>query len=343
MRTARGLVALVAVVVAAGAVSCSRVHRDQPPAADQGPAAQVRLGYFANVTHASALVGLHDGFFARELGRTALRTQVFDSGPNEASALLGGSLDVAFIGPGPAIDAFSQSDGQAVRLVAGATSGGAELVTRSGIGTVAALHGATVASPELGNTQDIALKTWARARHAVIQVLNSANAQIVAEFAGGRIAAAWLPEPWASMLVLRDHGHVLVDERTLWPGGRFPTTVIVVRTTFLQEHRQTVEALLRGELAADTWTRAHPALARAVVNTELTRLTGKPLSDAVLRRAFAHITLDTDPQPTALRTEAQHAVDAGVAARVPDLRGFVDPSALDAVQRDPAPGDRSGQ
>jgi NitT/TauT family transport system substrate-binding protein len=335
MHTIRRLVTvLVAVALGTGAVACTRLHRDQPVASDQGPAAEVRLGYFANVTHASALIGVRQGFFTRQLGRTRLRTQLFDSGPDEASALLGGSLDVAFIGPGPAINAYSQSDGTQVRLVAGATSGGAELVARAGIRSAADLNGRTVATPQLGNTQDIALKTWADRQHVTgMKVLNSANPQILAAFRGGQIDAAWVPEPWASQLVLQAGAHVLVDERSLWPRGRFPSTVILVRTQFLQEHRQTVEALLRGVLGVDDWARSHTTEARAVVNGALAQATGKPLPTPVLARAFSEVALDTDPLTAQLGTTAKDAVTAGVAARVPDLTGFVDTSVLKQAER----------
>lgn len=333
MRVTHRIVALlVAALSGTVMVSCSRIHRDDPPAADQGPAARIRLGYFADVTHAAALIGLREGFLTRELGGTALDTQRFDSGPDETAALLGGSLDVAFIGPGPAIDAYTRSDGAAVRVVAGAASGGAQLVARPDVRTVADLRGATVASPQLGNTQDIALKTWAAQRHVTdMRVLNSADAQIATEFARGEIAAAWVPEPWASTLVLDDGGHVLVDERSLWPRNTFPTTLVVVRTLFLEQHRATVAAVLRAVVDADDWAHANPAGARTAVNAELASDTGVPLSDAVLRRAMADITLLTDPLRAALRVDAQHAVTAGVAERVPDLSGLVDTSTLDHV------------
>jgi NitT/TauT family transport system substrate-binding protein len=310
------------VVLVLAATGCSRIDRREDTAADQGPAAEVRLGYFPNVTHESAIVGVHNGFFAGELGRTRLSPQLFDAGSDEAAALLGGSLDVAFIGPGPAINAFAKSDGDAVRVVGGATSGGVQLVARPGVNS---LPGKTVATPQLGNTQDIALKKYLRDnRIPDVQVLNSDNARTFAAFRDGQIDAAWVPEPWSSRLVLEAGGHVLLDEKDLWPGGQFPTTVVIVRTRFLAEHRQTVDALLRGADAATRWAQDHVPSAQAVVNRELAERTGKPLPEPVLQRAFGEIRPTTDPLPGQLRAIAADAVAAGVARRAPNLDALVD-------------------
>ena len=318
--------ALLTVLFVLGTVGCARIDRDTEPATDRGPAEELRLGYFPNVTHAVALIGVRDGQFARELGRTRLSTQVFDSGPDEAGALLGGSLDVAFIGPGPAINACVKSEGE-VRVVAGAASGGAQLVARPGADS---LRGGTVATPQLGNTQDIALKKWLRDKHIPdVQVVNSDNPQTFAAFRDGRIDAAWVPEPWASRLVLEADGQVLVNERDLWPDGRFPSTVIMVRTRYLAEHRQTVEALLRGAADATEWARANPGAARDTVNASLAEHTGKPLPGPVIERAFQEIELDPDPLPGRLRTIAGDAVAVGVAREAPDLGDLVDTTALE--------------
>ncbi|MFC5287520.1 ABC transporter substrate-binding protein [Actinokineospora guangxiensis] len=331
----RVVVALLALVLLAS--GCTRVQRteawERGPVPDLGPAAQLRLGYFPNVTHASALVGLEKGFFAGELGGTELVPTKFTDGATEVSAFLGGSLDAGFIGSGPALNAFARSDGRAVRLVAGATSGGAQLVTAPGIDSPADLAGRVVVTPALGNTQDIALKAWLAENGLAeaVEVTNRDPAQTFAAFTQGEVQAAWLPEPWASRLVLDAGARVLVDEADLWPGGRFPTTVLLVRTRFLAEHPQTVRALLRGLLAADAWAGEHPAEAKAAVNAQLAELVGKPLSGPVIDRAFAGIELTTDPIGAAFPALAQHAVTAGITRRPMDLTGFIDLTALDAV------------
>jgi NitT/TauT family transport system substrate-binding protein len=316
------ILAVLAVLVSLA--GCSRIDRGEDSVADRGPATEVRLGYFPNVTHATALIGVRNGFFSRELGRTKVTTQLFDAGPDEVGALLGGSLDVAFIGPGPAINAYAKSDGKSVRLVAGAASGGAQLIARPG---VESLRGKTVATPQLGNTQDVALKKWLHANRVPdVQIVNSDNAQTLAAFRDGKIDAAWVPEPWASRLVLEAGGRVLLNERDLWPQGRFPTTVILVRTRFLAEHRETVHALLRGAVNAMEWARANESQARAAVNESLAEHTGKPLAGPVLERAFREIELSPDLLTGQLQEMAHDAVTAGVVAKAPDLKDFADSS-----------------
>ncbi|WP_208400223.1 ABC transporter substrate-binding protein [Amycolatopsis viridis] len=336
MRRSIRVVALAAAALSALAVvtGCSRADRSEgtAAAADQGPAGEVRLGYFPNVTHASALIGLDQNLFAQHLGNTKLVPTKFNAGPEEVNALLGGSLDIGFIGSGPAINAYAQSGGEAVRLVAGATSGGAQLVVKPEIGTPQDLQGKTVASPQLGNTQDVSLKKWiADQKLTGVNVQNIDNALTLDQFKSGAIQGAWLPEPWASRLVLEAGAKVLVDEKSLWPGGQFPTTVLIVRTQFLQQHPATVTAILQGLLDANTLAGTDPAKAKAAVNTQLQQLTGKSLTAPVLDRAWQGIQLTTDPLAAQFPQLSQDQVTAGVKNKAPELGGFADLTLLNTV------------
>jgi NitT/TauT family transport system substrate-binding protein len=332
-RAGRGLaVLLVLLAVVAG---CTRADRGSgtAPAADQGAASQVRLGYFPNVTHASALIGLDKGYFAQQLGTgTKLVPTKFNAGPDEVSALLGGSLDIGFIGSGPAINAFAKSDGQTVRLISGATSGGAQLVVQPQITTPQGLRGKIVADPQAGNTQDVALKKWlADQKLSDVNVQSEDNGVTLDQFSRGAIAGGWLPEPWSSRLVADAGAKVLVDEKSLWPDGKFPTTVIVVRTQFLQQHPESVQAVLRGLLAADDLATTDPVEAKAAINRQLKALTGAPLSQAVLDRSFSAIELTTDPLASRFPQLAQDQVTAGVAKSAPNVTGFFDLGTLNTV------------
>ncbi|MBV8542712.1 MAG: ABC transporter substrate-binding protein [Pseudonocardiales bacterium] len=328
------LIALWALVLTAG---CG--GGDGGVGAAPGPAPSVRLGYFANVTHAAAIIGVNQGFIARQLGGTALETQIFDAGPAEVEALFGGSLDAAYVGPNPAINAFERSDGKAVRIIAGATSGGAQLVVRQGINTVQDLRGKTLASPELGNTQDVALRAWLTShglRNSVqgggdVTITPTANADTLQLFKSGKLDGAWVPEPWASRLVLEAGAKVLVDERDLWPGGRFVTTQLIVRTEFLDRYPQTVEALLRGHVEAVQWATQHPTEAGAVVNNAINALTGKSLKPEVVDRAWRNLTVTDDPIAASLQRSAENAVTAGVATKRVDLHGIYDLSILNRI------------
>ncbi|MFC0434476.1 ABC transporter substrate-binding protein [Kutzneria buriramensis] len=339
MRRALALIAGVSALALLSA--CSRAGGDTPstPAvADQGPAAEIHLGYFPNVTHAAALIGLDKGFFAKELGSTKLTTQQYNAGPDEVGALLGKSLDAAFIGSGPAINAFSKSDGQGVRLVAGATSGGAQLVVRAGITSAADLKGKTVATPQLANTQDIALKKWLAANNLKVgdgagdvKVTNADNATTLDLFKKGNIDAAWAPAPWSSRLVIEGGAKVLVDERSLWPNGKFPTTVLVVRTEFLQQHPATVQALLKGELDAVDYAEQNKADAETAVNNQLKKLTGKALAQNVIDDSWGQILLTTDPLAAQFPQLAKDQVTAGVVKSAPSVQGFADFTVLNKV------------
>jgi NitT/TauT family transport system substrate-binding protein len=316
------------------ATACSRADRGtDTAAADQGPAAELRLGYFPNVTHAPALVGLEKGLYAKELGDTKLTLQQFNAGPVEVNALLGGSLDIGFIGSGPAINAYAKSRGEAVRLISGVTSGGAQLVVAPGISTPADLAGKTVVTPQLGNTQDVALKKWLADNDLAdkVEVTNLENAQTLDAFRQGDVQAAWLPEPWSSRLVLEAGATVLLDEKELWPDGRFPTTVLVVRTEFLAQHPETVRAFLRGLVNTIDYAGTDPAGAKAAVNAQLEELTGKALKPEVIDRAWQNIQLTFDPIAGSFPQLAKDQVTAKVAETAPQVDGFADLTELNAV------------
>jgi sulfonate transport system substrate-binding protein len=306
---------------------------------EKGTAAELRLGFFANVTHATPLVGVDKGLYTKELGSTKLKTQVFNAGPAAIEAIFAGALDASYIGPNPAINAFSKSRGEAIRIIAGATSGGAAPVVRPEIPSAAQLKGKKIATPQLGGTQDVALRSWLDSQglktdpsgKGDVNILaNTQNAQTLELFQAGRIDGGWLPEPWASRLVLEAGAKVLVDERSLWPEGRFVTTHLIMSTDFLKKYPATVEALLRGHVAANDWIAKNPADAKAAVNAELAKLAGKPLKPDVLDRAWSNIEVTNDPVASSLATSAEHAEQVGLLKKT-QLKGIYDLGPLNAI------------
>jgi NitT/TauT family transport system substrate-binding protein len=300
-------------------------------------ASELRLGYFANVTHATPVVGVAHGDFAKALGTTKLTTQIYNAGPAEMTALLGGQLDAAYVGPSSALAAFTQSHGEALKIVAGATTGGAELVVRPGITGAADLKGKVLATPQKGNTQDVALRSWLKQNGLTanadgtgdVSVDPQDNAATLDQFKAGHIDGAWLPEPWASRMVLEAGAKVLVDERDLWPGGQFATTNLVVATDFLAKHPDTVKALIEGQISANQWITANGADAQQLVNDQLKKLTGKSLSPAEVQRAFGEQAVTDDPLAATLQVSADHAVAADLLKKT-DLHGIFDLTALNA-------------
>ena len=264
---AAGLVALIA----GGAVVASNLNRgteSQPAAAAAAaPAAELKLGYFGNVTHAPALVGVKEGFIAKSLGETKLSTQVFNAGPAAIEALNAGAIDATYIGPNPAINSFVKSQGESVSIIAGAAAGGAQLVVKPEIAAAADLKGKTLSTPQLGGTQDVALRAWLAAQgyktntdgSGDVAINPTENAQTLKLFQDGKLDGAWLPEPWASRLVLQAGAKVLVDEKDLWDGsltgkpGEFPTTILIVNKKFAADHPDTVKALLKGHAESVKW------------------------------------------------------------------------------------------
>jgi NitT/TauT family transport system substrate-binding protein len=335
-RFRRALAASAAALLAAsGLAACSSSQASTNATSD---AATLRLGYFANITHALPLIGVQDGTYAKALGSTKLETQIFNAGPAAVEALFAGSLDAAYLGPNPAINAFTTSDGEAVRIVAGASSGGAQLVVAPQYTTAASLKGTTLATPQLGGTQDVALRYWLKQNGLSapttgtgdVTIAPQENSQTLDLFKQGKIAGAWVPEPWASRLVAEGGGKVLVDEPTLWPQGAFVTTHLVVATAYLKAHPGTVTKLLEGEANTLDEVKADPAKAKETANAALKALTGKQLKPGVLDRAWTQLTLTLDPIASTLQTAADHGVEVGTSKKA-DLAGIYDLALLNAV------------
>src|SRR3954463_5240439 len=308
-----------------------------------GAPAELRLGYFANVTHAAALIGVQEGYIADELGEhTKLTTQVFNAGPDEVEALFAGGIDAAYIGPSPTVNAYGQSGGDALRIIAGAASGGAQLVVRNGINSAADLKGKTLASPQLGNTQDVALRTWLTdqgLKNSVegggdVTVAPTKNSDVGDAFDNGDVDGAWVPEPYASQLVL-DHGaHVLVNEKDLWPDGQFVTTNLIVRTEFLEQYPGSVEALLRGHVKAVELAESDEDAAKKAINAGLVAAGGKEVDADVLDRAWGELTVTFDPLASTLKTSAENAVTAGTPEEEVDLKGIYALRILNQILKD---------
>ncbi|WP_455358309.1 ABC transporter substrate-binding protein [Streptomyces sp. SYSU K21746] len=299
----------------------------------------VRVGYFPNLTHATALVGVQEGLIQKELGGTKLAPQTFNAGPSEIEALNGGSIDIGFIGPSPAVNGFTKSRGQNLRIISGSASGGVKLVVNPDkIKTLDDVKGKKIATPQLGNTQDVAFLNWisekgwkvdAESGKGDVSVVRSDNKVTPDAYKAGSIDGAWVPEPTASKLVA-EGGKVLLDESTLWPDKRFVITNIIVSQKFLKEHPDVVEAFLRGTVKTNEWINANPDKAKASANAALQALSGKALAAEVIDPAWPSIRITDDPLAATLDAQAQHAVKAGLLEK-PDLSGIYDLTLLNKV------------
>jgi NitT/TauT family transport system substrate-binding protein len=325
----------VAVVVAA----CS--SQAAPPTGGVAPieatapgsvAGTLRLGYFPNITHATALVGVESGLFNEALGSdVTFEVSSFNAGGAASEALLNGAIDATYIGPNPAINAFAQSGGAAIRIIAGATSGGAYLVVKPDIASVADLRGKKLATPQLGNTQDVALRTWLADNGLAtnkqgggdVSILPQENFQTLETFTTGQVDGAWVPEPWATRLVQEGGGKVLLDEKTLWPEGKYVTTHLIVRTDYLEAHPDIIRALLAGHIAANDLMNSDPAKAQELTNQGIEKITGKTIAEEVITSAWPNLTFTVDPIASSLKRSAEHATKVGLLDPV-DLTGIYD-------------------
>ena len=285
----------------------------------------VRLGFLENITHASALVGLKEGFFTKDLGSAGtLKPTAFSTGTEETTAILAGQLDAAYVGPNPAINAWQKSGGTAIKIVAGAATGGASVVVAKGISSAAQLKGKTPATPSLGNTQDVALRYWLKQNGITTSSTGGGDASIkpttpnsaaVLEFKSGQIAGGSEPAPYDIEMV-SDGGTVLYSE----PGV---TTLLVVTQTFLSAHPAIVADLIKAQIEANDFIKSNPTAAQADTNAELATYTGKQLKASLVASSFKEITFTDDPDQSSLTTDASQAVSLGLLKPV-DLNGIFD-------------------
>jgi NitT/TauT family transport system substrate-binding protein len=308
-RTIAGIAA--AAMLAAGcASSASRA---------QGEEGVLRLGIFPNLTHAPGYVALGEGFFEETLGDTRVETRVFNSGTDAGEALIAGSIDATYIGPGPATSLFVESGGR-VAVVSGAVSGGAAFVVRTGSGIDGPedLPGKRVGVPSFGNTQDIALRVWLE-DHGLktndeggeVTVLEVDNPELPQFFKRGDLDAAWEPEPYPSLLVGQGLAEVYVDEADLWPAGEFVTTHLLVSTPYMENHPDVIRGLVEANVEAIEFMNEDPEAAKAAAQAELITAGAPSLDQAVVDAAWDKLTFTWDPIASSLQAGAEDAFSLG--------------------------------
>jgi sulfonate transport system substrate-binding protein len=305
----------------------------------------IRVGHFPNITHAQGVIGQANGWFEKALRKdTKVEWKIFNAGPSEIEALFAGQLDLGYIGPGPAINGYVKSKGEALRIVAGGASGGAALIVRSdsGINTVKDFDGKKIASPQLGNTQDIALRGWlkdngykVKEKGGTVQVIPIENPDQLTLFLKKEIDGAWAPEPWASRLILEGGGRLFLDERNIWPDGKFVTVHIIVNTKFLKEHPDLVKKWIAAHVDLTNWINKNPEEAKKILNEEIKRETGKALPQNVLDESFKRVDITYDPIASSLFKSARWAFEQGFLGKEqPDLSNIYDLTLLNEALKE---------
>ena len=292
----------------------------------------LNLGYFPNLTHAVALVGVGRGIFQQELGpKVNLQTKTFNAGPAEIQALLAGSIDIAFVGPSPAINGYTQSHGSALRVIAGASSGGVLFVVRSDehINTPADLASKKIADPQKGGTQDVALRNYLQAHNlkstdqgGSVQIVSTDNSSILSLFKEGKLDGAWVPEPWATRLLVEGNGKVFLNEDSLWPGGQFATTIVVVRQAFYSAYPNIVKQFLQADIDTVQYIRSNQASAEQLANQQIKAITGSDVKSNELPLAFQNLKITYDPLVSTINQQADRSYALGFVNSKPDLISF---------------------
>ncbi len=286
-----------------------------------GPAT-VRLGYFANLSHAQAVLGVASGDYARAIAPAKLETAVFNAGPSVIEAIFAGHVDLAYVGPGPAITAHRRSRGQAIRVVAGAASNGVVLVVRKDepAKTLAELAGKRIATPQLGNTQDLSARHFLGAE-AIVPVSNAEQAALLAR---GSVDGAWVPEPWGERLVRETGARIVLEEKDLWPQKELQLAAVVTTPEFLAAHGDLVKKLLDAHAAWTDKLAADPAAQAPALGAALEALTGKKLADGVLPAAMKHVKYTNRIDEEAFRAYARWSYELGFERAPVDLAGLFD-------------------
>ena len=286
---------------------------------------KIRVAYFPNITHAVPIIGIEKGTFQNQIGNnTVIEPILFDAGPQVIESLFAGSIDIAYVGPGPAINGFLKSEDHNVKILSGAASGGVSFIVHpnSKIDSVADFEGKRIAAPQIGNTQDISLRSYlsenglkpAEKGGSVI-ILNIPNPDIYTLFAKGDIDAAWVPEPTATILVQQLNGTRLFNEEELWPDNRFASVLLIAREEYVNQNPDVINKWLEAHQQTVNWINSNPEQTRIIFIQFMKKETGKTLPDGLIDEALSNLEITSDPIVSSIHTFAKRADSLGYLGR----------------------------
>lgn len=293
---------------------------------------QIRIGFFPNITHAQALYGKNTGLYEAAFGdEVDLQWLEFNAGPSEIEAMFAGEVDIGYIGPVPAINAYAKSNGDVV-VIAGATNAGAILVTRPDLTLTSAreLDGLRVAIPQLGNTQHLSLLNILKENDlkttdsgGTVDVIAAANADIMTLLDQGSIDAALVPEPWGARMVGEIGANILMDEHEVWRDGDYPVALVIVNREFMEANPDLVRIFLETHLAITNEINDNYAESKAIINSELENLTGRALDEDILDQAFSRIIVTVDVNQEAIDGFVDILVSEGFSNPIDDTSSIL--------------------
>jgi len=307
-----GIIVVIAVVVSLGQGQMSSQDK-------------IRVAYFPNIGHAVPVVGLEKGIFEKNIGNnTRIETKLFDSGPQVIESLFANSIDIAYVGPGPAINGYLKSENGNVKILSGSASGGASFVVHpdSDIKSVDDFAGKRIAAPQIGNTQDVSLRNYLSEnglapaeKGGPVVVLNIPNPDIYTLFTKGEIDAAWVPEPWATILVQELNGKRLFHEEELWENKQFASVLLIAREEYVKSNPEIINLWLESHQETIDWINANPKQTRIIFNQFMKDTMRQSLSDDIIDEALSNLEITSDPIPDSISTFAKRADSLGYLGR----------------------------
>lgn len=293
----------------------------------------LRIGHFPNITHAQGLVAHQlsrrgEGWFEQRLGNgVRIEWYVYNAGPSAMEALFAHALDMSYVGPNPAINAYAKSQGEEIRIIAGAANGGAALVVHKN-GTIQApedFREKRLATPQLGNTQDVSCRAWLIAHGyritqtgGDVNIIPTANPDQLMLFMRAEIDGAWTVEPWVSRLEQEGNGRIYLEEHEAI------TTVLVASSTFLREHRELAQTVVSAHAELTAWIQAHPEEAQALIQDELEAETTRSMSPELISHAWPRLHFTNELSLPSLETFIAAAKQVGFLRRDVDFSCLVE-------------------
>ena len=310
-----GIVVIVAIAITITSFSDSdQINQDK-----------IRVAFFPSIGHIIPIVGLEEKIFEKGIGEEKqIETKLFDSGPQVIESIFSGSIDVAYVGPGPIINGFLKSDGKDIKILSGAASGGASFIIQpnSGLESLENFDGKRIASPQISNSQDVSLRHYLEShglksveKGGTVFVLNISNPDIYTLFAKGDIDGAWVPEPWATILVQELDGIRLFNEEKLWPNEEFASVLLIVRTEYLENNPETVQKWVESHEKTVTWINSNPDKSKSLFSSFLIDYMGKSLPTKIIDESFSNITITSDPIKNSVIIFAERADSLGYLGR----------------------------
>ena len=332
----------IAVALVAFVIFTSLALNDQPLTRYSGASSSsnvLRLGYFPNINHAQAVIGIENGNYQKALGNIKLDTQIFNAGPSAVEALSANQIDCSYVGPNPAVNGYLKSEGS-LKVISGVSSGGAVFVVRNdaGIDSPQDLSGKKLGSPQLGNTQDVALRNYLKSHGYNVNVIGgdpqvtpAKTADILTLMLKKEMDGAWVPEPWGTRLVREANARIFINEQDLWQNGKFSTSLLICKADYIKSNPEAIKRLVEAHVSETLWINSNREQAIKLFNTAVTGILGSGFDEEDLRTSLTRMELTYDPLERTVQKAADDAYSLNLLDKKPDLSGMFDLRILNKV------------